>query len=66
MPISNLSIGALTHSIIWRNHVRNKLNLVTFINEVTKMIETMSKLRKKVNNNVNNEEKSKIKGVFFI
>jgi hypothetical protein len=30
------------------------------------MIEAMSKLRKKVNNNVNNEEKSKIKGVFFI
>jgi len=30
------------------------------------MIETMSKLRKKVNNNVNNEEKNKIKGVFFI
>lgn len=36
------------------------------INEVTKMIETMSKLRKKGNNNVNIEERTKIKGVFYI
>ena len=33
------------------------------MNEVTRMIESMSKLRKKTNNNINMEEKNKIKKV---
>ena len=41
------------------------LILVNYMNEVTKIVELMSKLRKKTNSNQNIEEKMKIKKVNF-